>query len=48
MDFNLLYLGQGLLRSCDEFDTHVLSLSLTTSSTHLMLNLVNLVMFGEV
>ena len=35
-------------RFCDEFDTHVLSLNLTTPRAHLMLNLVNLIMFGEV
>jgi len=48
MDLNLLDLGQGLHRFCDEFDTHVLSLNLTISSAHLMLNLVNLIMFDEV
>jgi len=47
MDLNLLLLGQGLRRFCDEFDTHVLSLSLTSSSVHIMLNLVKLIMFGE-
>ena len=47
MDLNLLHLGQGLHRFCDEFDTQVLFLSLTSSSVHLMLNLVNLIMFGE-
>jgi len=47
MDLNLLHLGQGVHSFCDEFDTHVLSLSLISSSVHLMLNLVNLIMFGE-
>jgi len=48
MDLNLFHLGQGLHRFCDEFDTRVLSLNLPTSSAHLKLNLVNLIMFGEV
>ena len=47
MDLNLLRLGQGLHRFCNEFDIHVLSFNLT-SSAPVMLNLVNLIMFGEV
>jgi hypothetical protein len=48
MDLNLLHLERGPHRFCEELDTHVLSLNLTTSSAHLKLNLVNLIMFGKV
>jgi hypothetical protein len=38
---------KNLHRFCDEFDIHVSSLNLTTLTAHLMVDVVNIIMFDE-